>query len=249
MRHLFIVTNEKYFTMSDDDELHGNVLRGSHRQWKFPAQYHRQYYRSLLFASDFINYECSWVVDSLLEFVCGELDFSEEFFRTDIWKTMKQALHDTPRDYLHTLVRNESSIMSMQECHDIAKVFKPSDIDTGDFWKVFEEEYFESIWLYFMHESADPKIDESSGLYEDMEFKKHWWFCGTMNPDKFGKLYGNLNRIYVKVLISEIESESELTDKWTVIFVIGDSIDQFWMNAIDWNSLPTSTIKKFHPRR
>eukprot|EP01083_Nonionella_stella_P136221 414366_1 len=58
-----------------------------------PPKYHYEYYSKLL-SSSFICQKYEFLLDIILNFCVGELDFSNEFFESDVWNKIQYALND-----------------------------------------------------------------------------------------------------------------------------------------------------------
>ena len=58
-----------------------------------PPKYQFSYYHHL-FASTVIMIKYDFMLNIVLEFVCGDLDFSVEFFQSSVWSKMKKVLDD-----------------------------------------------------------------------------------------------------------------------------------------------------------
>ena len=159
-----------------------------------PRKCHEEYYHPLLLASERIQNQCQFLVPLLLEFVCGELDFSTEFFQSTHWKRVKSALDDNTIPFFNLTTTNdearievrtsskdikEDNTMTIEECKAIVSEFSPkcTEKDTSIFWKDFETEYFESIWFYLNDGTV-----MNGGDYG--EYESYWRVVGILNPEK-----------------------------------------------------------------
>eukprot|EP01084_Bolivina_argentea_P088932 160571_1 len=229
-----------------------------------PPKYHYDYYKTLLLSATSICKTYEFLVDILLDFCIGELDFSEEFFASNVWKTIQNVLDDTklPHFYLTAKKMNPKynvklsqydmkqshhmlnfkttpkNTLKRSECHEIISKFSPKT-SFNSFYDTFKKEYFESIWLW--------NTGGTQGEYGDGDYSSYYSFCGTLNHRKF-KGKNSDRKIYVKVEIQHYTDGYNPTGHYNLLFYFSDSLEIFWTDSVsDWQWFRSSQMKQFDP--
>merc|ERR1712150_82114 len=191
-------------------------------------------------SSEMISTGCEFIVPLLLEYVCGELDHSMDFFQSTTWTTGSERA----RIYLaNAMDAKEKNAMTTEEAQSVMQTFSPpisddENIDSSDFWDRFEKEHFESIW-YYLSEHINLDYDYYG------EFQESWWFVGVLNSKKIKAASGK--KIYCKVHL-KCHSVDLVPQDYKLLFEFSDSNETFWMKVINREYLMTkfgSAMKRF----
>eukprot|EP01084_Bolivina_argentea_P285702 489978_1 len=208
-----------------------------------PPKYHYVYYKSLLYSTTSMYSQFDFLSSIILDFCCGELDFSKQFFQSNTWNNIKAILNDTETpcfslttsctDSYHTFSVDSSTSLDINECYNIISKMSPEELDDN-----FEKNYFEAIWYWNSEGSM-----MNAGDYG--EFRSQHTFYGVLNPQIFQtKTSGN--KIIMKISTIKDTDDYDIDGTYKLNFFFSDNVEHFW-SKINWKYYHPDQVKQFDP--
>ena len=227
-----------------------------------PTKYHIEYYKPLLQSSVLSKYP-AFMITSILDYVSGELDQTEEkkFYESPLANQLKFVLDRSVSDWtmpafdLDNLTEDKfkqhlddknlySSVtkdgLSIRVCQsDIIDKNTMTLKECIDIVKDFE---------YDAEKEAKDRNFESIWYWEFYEHDRweggysYYQLIGQLNSNKYKK------KIYLEIYITAESNMNALAMpmNYTLTFKFSDSVEVFWCDGIEWKKFDKFQIEQFH---